>query len=232
MPSGGVRLSIDLSSSAIAATVDRHGARIPVMLDGRLVMPHGVALDPTGHFHFGVAAAPHLSAGHQFVSDPLELLGRTATDPPADALQLLAAQLWHIADQAARQVGEPLTALTVSIPPSWGPRRRGHLTDAATRAGLPAPAMVTAPAAIAAYTRTHVATTPDGSCLLICQADRHPVTLTVLQVSPDGYRELATRSIALPRDLNQVLAQQLVDAATDHDNPRRGEIAQPTQERD
>ncbi|OKI53799.1 hypothetical protein [Micromonospora sp. CB01531] len=230
MPSGGVRLSIDLSSSAIAATVDRHGARIPVMLDGGLVMPHGVALDPAGHVHVAVAAASQPSADHQFVSDPLELLGRTEADQPVDGVQLLAAQLWHVADQAARQVGEPITALTVTIPASWGPRRRGQLTDAAAHASLPAPAMVTAPAALAAYTRAHGVTTPDGSCLLICQADRHPVTVTVLQVGPDGFRELATRSIDLPRDVNQILAQRIVDAATEDDDPLRTEIAQPTQD--
>ncbi|MFG3690652.1 Hsp70 family protein [Micromonospora sp. NPDC047740] len=230
MPSGGVRLSIDLSSSAIAATVDRHGARIPVMLGGGLVMPHGVALDPAGHVHVGVAAASQPTADHQFVSDPLELLGRTEADQPVDGVHLLAAQLWHVADQAARQVGEPITTLTVTIPASWGPRRRGQLTDAATQAGLPAPAMVTAPAALAAYTTAHGVATPDGACMLICQADRHPVTVTVLQVSADGYRELATRSIDLPRDVNQVLAQRLVDAATEDDDPLRTEIAHPTQD--
>jgi hypothetical protein len=232
MPNGGIRLSIDLNSSAIAATVDRHGARIPVMLDGRLVMPHGVALDSTGHVQVGVSAAPQPAARHQFVSNPLELLGRPQVDQPVDGVQMLAAQLRHVADQAARQVGEPITALTVTIPPNWGPRRRTQLAEAAARASLPAPAMVTAPAALAAYTTAHGLTTPDGSCLLICQADRHPVTLTILQTSADGYRELATRSIDLPRDLNQVLAQRIVDAATSDDDPLRGKIALSRQDQD
>ncbi|MEU4482534.1 hypothetical protein AB0F68_31415 [Micromonospora sp. NPDC023966] len=232
MPNGGIQLSIDLNSAAIAATIDRHGARIPVMLDGRLAMPHGVALDSTGNIHIGVPAAAQPSEGHQFVSDPLELLGRPAADQPVDGVQLLAAQLWHVADQAARQAGEPITALTVTIPPNWGPRRRAQLADAAARASLPAPAMVTAPAALAAYTTAHGVTAPDGSCLLICQADRHPVTLTILQASPDGYRELATRSIDLACDLNQVLAQRIVDAATSDDDPLRAEITLSPQYRD
>ncbi|WP_154226492.1 hypothetical protein [Micromonospora terminaliae] len=147
-------------------------------------------------------------------------------------MQLLAAQLWHVADQAARQIGEPITALTVTIPPTWGPRRRAQLAEAAARASLAAPAMVTAPAALAAYTRAHGLTAPDGSCLLICQADRHPVTLTILQTSADGYRELATLSIDLPGDLNQVLAQRIVDAATTDDDPLRAEIALSQQDPD
>ncbi|MFI2652689.1 hypothetical protein [Micromonospora fulviviridis] len=202
------------------------------MLDGRLVMPHGVALDPAGHVQVGVSAASQPSAHYQFVSDPLELLGRPEADQPADGVQLVAAQLWHVADQAARQVGEPITALTVTIPPNWGPRRRAQLVDAAARASLPAPAMVTAPAALAAYAGAHELAAPDGSCLLICQADRHPVTLTILQTSADGYHELATRSIDLPRDLNQVLAQRIADAATEVDDPLRGEIAQSPQHQD
>ncbi|MFJ1540424.1 hypothetical protein ACIODS_17965 [Micromonospora chalcea] len=202
------------------------------MLDGHLVMPHRVAVDHAGQLHLGMVAAAQPSADYQFLGDPLELLGRADTDSPVDAVHLLAAQLWHVADHAVRQVGEPVTALTVTIPSGWGPRRRGHLTDAATRAGLPAPAMVTAPAALAAYTTTHGSTTPDGSCLLICQADRHPVTLTVLQTSPDGYRELATRTIAPPRGLNHLLAQRIADAATTDDDPLRGELAQPTPEHD
>ncbi|MGW5666450.1 hypothetical protein [Micromonospora sp. NPDC003776] len=226
MSIGGIRLSIDLSSSAIAATIDRHGTRIPVMLGGRLVMPHGITLDPAGHLHVAVAAPPEPPAGCQFIREPLELLGSAEPDPRVDAVQLLAGQLWHVADHAARQAAAPIAALTLTIPSGWGPRRRGHLTDAAARAGLPAPVMVTAPAALAAYA---AGGTPDGSCLLICQADRHPVTLTVLQAGPDGYRELATRSLNPNRDLDQALAQQLVDGNTGDHEPLRAETAPPAQ---
>lgn len=139
MPNGGIRLSIDLSSSAIAATADRDGARIPVMLNGRFVMPYGITVDPAGQLYVGVTAPPEPSANQQFIPDPLQLLGPTEADPPVDAVQLLAGQLWHIADQATRQAGGPVAALAVTIPSAWGPRRRGHLTDAAARAGLPAP---------------------------------------------------------------------------------------------
>ncbi|MGN9779348.1 Hsp70 family protein [Micromonospora sp. H33] len=230
MPSGGARLSIDLTSSAIAATVGHHGARIPVMLDGHPVMPRGVALDPEGTLFLGVPAATASPAGHQFVPDPLDLLGTTASEQPLDTVDLLATLLRHVTGQAASQVGEPIVALTMTIPSSWGPRRRDQLTEAASRAGLPAPAMVTAPAALAAHAQAHGLTALDGSCLLICQADRHPVTLTVLQSSGDGYRELATRSIDPPGDLNQALAQHLVDAATTDDDPLRAGITQSTRD--
>ncbi|NJP30774.1 Hsp70 family protein [Micromonospora thermarum] len=230
MPSGGARLSIDLSSPAIAATVDRHGARIPVMLDGRLAMPRGVALDPAGNLYLGVPSANTPPPGHQFVPDPLDLLGTTDTSRPVDAVEVLATLLRHVTGQAAKQVGEPIVTLTLTIPSSWGPRRRDQLIEAASRAGISAPTMVTAPAALAAHAQAHGLTAPDGSCLLICQAGRHPVTLTVLQVNSDGYRELATRAIDPPGDLNQVLAQRIVEAATAHDDPLRVDIADQTQD--
>ncbi|SBT38665.1 Hsp70 family protein [Micromonospora auratinigra] len=228
MPNGGIRLSIDLTSAVIAATADLHGTRIPVMLNGRIVMPHGLSVGPSGQLHVGAAAPSEPSADHQFIDDPLELLGAARNQPPLDAVQLLAGQLWHIADQAVRQTGVPVDALTVTIPSAWGPRRRGHLTDAATRASLPAPAMVTAPAALAAYATA--GTVPNGSCLLVCQADRHRITLTVLQADPDGYRELATRPISLTHDLDHALAQQLTGTSTKDDDPPPAETTQSAQE--
>ncbi|PTA43523.1 Hsp70 family protein [Micromonospora sp. RP3T] len=221
MPSGGTRLSIDLTSSAIAATVDRDGTRIPVMLNGRIVMPHGIVVDPAGQLHPGVAEPPEPSADHLFIRDPVDLVHAADAKPPVDAIHLLAGQLWHVADQAVRQVGVPVAALTVTIPSSWGPRRRGHLTDAAARAGLPAPAMVTAPAALAAFATAGRVT--DGACLLICDAERHPITLTVLQVRPDGYQELATRQVSPSRDLDRDLAQHLL-RSTANDASQRTEI--------
>ncbi|MEV0429649.1 hypothetical protein [Micromonospora sp. NPDC050495] len=224
MPNGGIRLSIDLTSAVIAATADLHGTRIPVMLNGRIVMPHGLTVDPSGQLHVGVTAPSTPSPDHQFIDDPLELLGAARTEPPLDAVQLLAGQLWHIADQAVRQTGAPVDALTITIPSGWGPRRRGHLTDAATRASLPAPAMVTAPAALAAYVTA--GTVPDASCLLICQADRHRITLTILQANPDGYRELATRPISLTHDLDHALAQHITGTSPTHDDPPPAKTAQ------
>ncbi|MFG1742390.1 hypothetical protein ACGFLT_30660 [Micromonospora chalcea] len=222
MPSGGTRLSIDLTSSAIAATVDRDGTRIPVLLNGRIVMPHGIVIDPAGQLHPGVNGLPEPSVGHQFIRDPVDLLHAADAEPPVDAVQLLAGQLWHVADQAVRQVAVPVAALTVTIPSAWGPRRRGHLTDAAARAGLPAPAMVTAPAALAAYaTAGHV---PDGTCLLICDAERRPITLTVLQASRDGYQELATRQVSPSRDLDRDLAQHLLTRSIADDPSHRTEV--------
>ncbi|MFI2667852.1 Hsp70 family protein [Micromonospora carbonacea] len=223
MVNGDARLSIDLSSSAIAATVSRQGTRVPILIDGRLVIPPGVAIAPAGDLYVGVdaAATRSLPADHRFVNHPADHLASPAQAPdPAqpNPVDVLAAVLRHVSNHATHQVGQPITDLTVTIPPAWGPRRRAHLSKAAARAGLPPPALVTAPAALAAYTTTLGLTTPENACVLVCQADHHPPTLTVLQTVSDGYRELATQQLHGPHDLDDLIAGHVVATATaDHD---------------
>ncbi|WLS44819.1 hypothetical protein Q3V37_26110 [Micromonospora profundi] len=219
MPSGGTVLSIDLSSSAIAATVSRHGLKIPILIDGRLVMPPGAAIGPAGEIYLGLdaTAAMSLPADHRFVGNPADLLGRPTNSVDAaqpDPVDLLATVLRHVTHHAAVHTNGPITALTVTVPSSWGPRRCGHVNEAATRAGFPPPALVTAPAALAAYATMLGGTVPAGSCVLVCQADREPATLTVLQTATDGYRELATRQISLDQGLDHLIAQRVVAMAT------------------
>ncbi|MGC4862827.1 hypothetical protein [Micromonospora sp. DT41] len=225
MPNGGTVLSVDLSSSAIAATVSRHGLKIPILIDGRLVMPPGAAIGPAGEIYLGLdtTAAMSLPADHRFVDNPTDLLGRPTSVDVAqpDPVNLLATVLRHVTHHAAVHVNGPITALTVTVPSSWGPRRCGHVNEAATRAGFPPPALVTAPAALAAYATMLGGTVPAGSCVLVCQADREPATLTVLQTATDGYRELATRQISLDQGLDHLIAQRVIQTATADSDPLR-----------
>ncbi|MDG4838339.1 hypothetical protein O7631_17610 [Micromonospora sp. WMMD967] len=222
-------LSIDLSSSAIAATASRQGLKIPILIDGRPVMPPGVVIGPAGEIYVGLdtTTAMSLPVDHRFIDNPTDLLGRPITaadEAQPDPVDLLATVLRHVTHHAAVHVNGPITALTVTIPPSWGPRRCGHVSEAAARAGFPPPALVTAPAALAAYATMLGVTMSDGSCVLVCQADREPATLTVLQTAVDGFRELATQQISLAHGLNQLIAQHVVQAATADSDPLQATI--------
>ncbi|MEV0156295.1 Hsp70 family protein [Micromonospora sp. NPDC050686] len=230
MSSGGARASIDLSSAAIAVTVDQQGVRVPILIDGRLVMPRGVAIGPAGQLYAGIdtTAVASLPADHHHIDDPIDLLGKPAEAAPPDPVDLLAAVLRHIAHHAAHQVGQPITDLTVTVPPGWGPRRRGQISESAKRAELPAPTVVSAPAALAAYTTTLGHPAPPNSCVLVCDADHHPATLTVLHVADDGYRELATRQLDDTPDLDHLITQHLVRTATADNDPLRAAIDQPS----
>ncbi|MET7710366.1 hypothetical protein [Micromonospora sp. NPDC005413] len=172
-----------------------------------------------------------LPVDHRFVDNPADLLGRPANTADAtqpDPVDLLAAVLRHVTHHAAVHVNGPITALTVTVPPSWGPRRCGRVSEAATRAGFPPPALVTAPAALAAYATILGVTAPEGSCVLVCQADREPATLTVLQSAADGYRELATQQITLALGLDHLIAQHVVQTATADSDPLQAMITVPS----
>ncbi|MER7168951.1 hypothetical protein ABT336_23150 [Micromonospora sp. NPDC000207] len=116
----------------------------------------------------------------------------------------------------------------MTVPPQWGPRRRGHLAEAASRAGLPPPTLVTAPAALAAYATALGHAVPQNACILVCQADRQPVTLTVLQLVGDDFHELATRQIDTPRDVDHLIVQRVIAAATTNDDPLRTQADHPS----
>ncbi|MFI7553819.1 hypothetical protein ACIBQ2_29250 [Micromonospora sediminimaris] len=235
MSSGGPRLSIDLTSPAVAATVDRSGTRIPVLIGGQLVLPPGVAVAPNGHLYFGVdaTAGQTLPADHHFVPDPVSQLRASPDQTEVDPVDVVGGLLRHVAEHARHQIGQAVTGLTLTIPAGWGPRRRDLLNAAATRADLPPPTLVTAPAALAAYATTTLGLTASaGTCLLVCHADQHPPTLTVLQTHTDGYHEPAIQTIDTPHDLDQALAHHVITAATTHDDPLRHRIAQPDADRE
>ncbi|MBO4210764.1 hypothetical protein GSF22_32940, partial [Micromonospora echinofusca] len=206
---------------------------MPILIDGRLVMPPGVAVSADGQLYIGLdpTAARALPPDHQFVTNPALILGpqppTTDAAQPVDPAGLLAAMLRHVALHATHQAGGPVTALTVTIPANWGPRRRGQLTTAVTHTGLPSPALVTAPAALAAHARMLGLTFPTGSCLLTCQTNPSPAVLTVIQATTDGYRELATRQIDGRYDLDHLVVRHVIHTATGDDDPLRTTIDQP-----
>lgn len=233
MPSGGVHLAVHLGAAWATAVLRTGSYRLPVLIDGRPRIPSGVFVDPeSGALHPGAGG---LAAGAQrpdcYLPDPLAQLGtpEPAGLPHVDPVNVVSAVLAYLANHAAAQARAALTALTVAVPPGWGPRRRRRLHDAAVRAGLPAPWQVTQPAALAAAHATATGSWRDEACALVCHADRgSSPTLTVLQLTGSEFRELATHTIAedLPT-VEEVLAERAyLSAAAEPDGWKA--IAQPT----
>jgi hypothetical protein len=227
MHSGAAHLSIDLAASSITGVLFRQGQRIPLLFDGQPVMPSGVFVDPeTGRLFVGHAALT--AAAHRpdhYIPDPLAQSGTGPTSDGAllsDPTDAMSAILQHVAAHA--QTPDALVdAVTVSIPPSWGPRRRERLLLAAARVGLPRPTLVTAPAALAAQVTAYGPAVPEGACVLVCQADAHPMSLTMLQAVAGGFRELGTTALAYPdgADIDQTLTHRAIDASGDIELRRR-----------
>lgn len=234
MRGGDTHLSIDIGASSATAVLWTAGQHIPVMPDGQPRTPSGVFVDPdTGQLYPGTAG---LAAANRrpdcYLTDPLSHL---ATDQVAagprtcDPLDLVAAVLRHHTSHAAPLAHGPITALTMTVPAGWGPRRRQRLQDAAARASLPAPRLVTAPAAIAAHLSTPPATVHDGACVLVCQAGGGPLTLTVLQHTGGEYRELATTTLpdGAETRIVEILARRATHTAAAADADLWQRIDQP-----
>src|SRR5437879_1897828 len=66
-----------------------------------------------------------------------------------DVLDLIAATLRHVTDEATRLAGQPIDQVTLTLPATWGPQRKTLIRNAATRAGLPQPRLVETPVAVA-----------------------------------------------------------------------------------
>jgi hypothetical protein len=198
VPAGVAHLAVDLGSASTAAVLHVDAQRVALLLDGQPRMPSGVFADPdTGRLVPGIAAVA--AAAHRpdrYIPDPL---GHLATHPPrtgdGDLVGPLAAILAHVAGHPAVQQAGPLTAVSLGVPAGWGPRRRQYLYQAAERAGLPAPHLVAAPAAVATYTARLVTPVPPGALLLVCDLHSGSAALSVMQASGHGFDDLATAAL-------------------------------------
>src|SRR4051812_34419231 len=170
-----VRLGIDYGAETTAAVLAHGDGRIlPLPLDASPLMPSGVFVPPDGGPVVAGLRALHLALERPdcYVDDPrqrltdrhIQVAGRDA-----DVVDLVAATLRHVADEAARSVGGRVVDAVLTVPAGWGPRRRTLLREAATRAGFDRTDLVADPVAAAAWLAS---TNPlsDGACVLVCDA--------------------------------------------------------------
>jgi hypothetical protein len=81
------------------------------------------------------------------IDDGTVLLGDREVTVPA----LIGAVLTHVAQEAVRVAGGPVSAVTLTHPAAWGVSRRLALVEGAKLAGLPQPALMPEPVAAAHY---------------------------------------------------------------------------------
>lgn len=190
MATGNLHLNVHLGHrwTAAAATID--GRRWPVAFDGQTRTPSGVWVDPqTGGIVTGAAGRDAGAARPDaYLPDPMAILRTATVDTDLGPGAAVSALLAHVANTASLQVGTAVTALTVTTPEPWGPKSRQRLTQAATAAGLPEPAIITAAAAAAAAAAAFDET-PTGF-VLVCTVDDDYPHLAVLDPA-DQYAQLA-----------------------------------------
>jgi hypothetical protein len=164
--------------------------------DGADWLPSAVYVDADGVTWVGQSARERSSADPTgFVAYPKRHLGQThlrVRDREIATVDLIAAVLHHVRDEAARVAGQPADEVTITVPAGWGPARRTVLRRAATRAGLPQPHLVDTPAAVASHLLATGTPIPIDAPILLCDFGAGRFEATVLLHAADGFEVLST----------------------------------------
>ncbi|MEU1969430.1 Hsp70 family protein [Micromonospora sediminicola] len=195
MRAGQARLAIDYGSASTTAVLAwPDGTWTPVMFDGEPALPSAVLLAPdgvtlTGHQAWQAASR----TPHRFIPHPRQPSEQrlTVADTDIDPLDLVAATLRRVADQAKQTTGGGIDDVRLVVPAGWGPRRRTWMRHAAHRAGLPPPRLIDAPIAVAEHLLATGLQLPAGAYIGVCDVGAG-AEVSVLRRGPAGFEVLAT----------------------------------------
>ncbi|WP_328468881.1 hypothetical protein OHA21_00300 [Actinoplanes sp. NBC_00393] len=194
MATADLHLSVHLGHRWTTAAVTIGGRTWTVTFEGQTRIPSAVAIDAqTGATLVGSATADPAQA---YLSDPMAAL-RTSGEADTQPMAAVSALLAYAANAASTQANAPVAALTVTTPQPWGPKSRQRLTQAATTAGLPEPAIVTAAAAAAATASVQRVEGQRGPYVLVCLVEDDCPRLALLDVA-NQYAQLAAASAQDP----------------------------------
>lgn len=169
----GYRLGIDFGTSTTVGVLRRPDGDVrPLLIDGSPLLPSAVYAAGDGRLLVGRDAVHAArsdpsrleNSPKRRIGDGTVLLG----DRELDAVDLVAAVLGRVGEEANRVAGGALGGLTLTHPAAWASTRRGLLTEAARRAGLPSPRLVPEPVAAASYfTEVLRHAIPAGSAVVV-----------------------------------------------------------------
>jgi len=195
------RLGIDFGTSnttAILRWPDGHCR--PLLFDGSPLLPSAVYLQPDGALLVGRDAlhAARLDPG-RLEPSPKRRSGEDTVrlgELELDVTAAIAAVLARVRDEAVRVSAVQSDHVVLTHPADWAPARVARLTEAADRAGLPAPDLLPEPVAAAAYFMSVLGREiPDGSALVVYDFGGGTFDASVVAPAADGYRVLAVRGI-------------------------------------
>lgn len=177
-------LGIDVGPTSVAAAIARTSSAaemISLGANGAVVVPAVVTLRADGTVATGEAAE---NGAHGVGRELMSRLGDPAPvvlgGAPYAVTDVLGALLRDVVDKVTAAQGEPPNHIVLTRPAGWGPFRCALLEEAARRAGLPKPALVTEPEAAAAY---YAATQGwhDGDTIAVYDLDDGTVNAAVLR---------------------------------------------------
>ncbi|GIJ49144.1 hypothetical protein Val02_60300 [Virgisporangium aliadipatigenens] len=231
----GFRLGIDFGTSHTVAVLHWPDGRAKVLLfDGSPLLPSAVYAEPDGRLVVGRDAvnSSRIDPGRyepnpkRRIDDGSVLLGEFEF-PVED---VIAAVLRLVADEAARTAGVPLTAITLTCPAAWGPRRRRILVTGAARAGFPDVRVIEEPVAAATYFAQVLGhRMAVGSAVVVYDFGGGTFDVSVLERTVYGFRTLAVdgRDDIGGLDLDEALIDFLVAEHSHHDPPAWRRLQEP-----
>jgi YVTN family beta-propeller protein len=177
-------LGIDVGPSSVAAAIARTSSAAEMISlggNGAMIAPAVVALRADGTVATGEAAE---NGAHGVGRELMSRLGDPAPvvlgGAPYAVTDVLGALLRDVVDKVTAAQGASPDHIVLTRPAGWGPFRCALLEEAARRAGLTKPALVTEPEAAAAY---YAATQGwhDGDTIAVYDLDDGTVNATVLR---------------------------------------------------
>ncbi|GAA4219713.1 Hsp70 family protein [Actinocatenispora rupis] len=221
-------LGVDLGTSNTVAVLRRPDGRTRALLfDGAELLPSAVFVDPGGvHWVGRDAVRGARTDPDRYEPNPKRRVDEAAVllGAPVPTVDLLAAVLRRVADEAVRVAGE-LPPVVLTHPADWGAPRREVLATAAANAGMTVAALLPEPVAAAAYfTAVLRSDLPAGGVLAVLDAGAGTTDTAVVRADPGGYQVLATGGLpdlggldldaALVERIRTVLVPTADDTAT------------------
>ncbi|MFD0580294.1 Hsp70 family protein [Dactylosporangium darangshiense] len=215
----GVWLGIDYGTSNTVAVLRWPDGRTrPLLFDSSPLLPSAVYASGDGRLIVGRDAERSArSDPARFEQNPkrrvddLDVLLGGHTYPVID---LIAAVLRHVGDEARRTAGAAVGRISMTHPVTWGPARRRVLEAATARAGLPAPLLVPEPVAAAAYFTSSLGhVVKPGQSVVVYDLGAGTFDASVVRRTPAGFDTLAYSGLddVGGLDLDAVMVQMIID---------------------
>ncbi|WP_173082990.1 Hsp70 family protein [Phytohabitans rumicis] len=229
-------LGVDFGTTHTVAALTGAAGRVqPILFDANLLLPSAVYGAADGALLVGRDAertarldpARYEPNPKRRVDERTVLLG----EREFRVVDLVAALLRRVGDEAARVAGALPGRLVLTHPAHWAASRRAVLTEAAEVAGLPAPAMVPEPVAAAAYFSTTLGrTVPPEKLLIVYDLGGGTFDTSVLRQRPGGgWEVLASAGLddVGGLDLDAALVGQLRGSVGGADPDRWRHLVEP-----
>ena len=185
-PTSGWTLAVDFGTSFTVAAV-RVDGRPPETIEiaGERRIPSIVLVDEDGAIYVGrVAEDLAASRPGRTLRAPKRRLGDPAPvvlgGRPYQVVDLVAALLRHVYDEAVRHQGAPPSAVRLTHPATWSRPRLARLLEAAAKAGVPEALLVAEPVA-AALSYAAESMVPDGEHVAVYDLGGGTFDTTVLR---------------------------------------------------